>query len=801
MNIKNKSGFRNTLISIPLLTSFAYGATLPQVTGLNDDTSGFNITIGYRYSNYLKDIVNHTSVETLSQKVIDNITSTLPNKQKFRIISRLNQIENELEKIKTEIPLFLALQNNVTNNKDILQHQGILLKANRVINRKVNILKSLAQKRNILGLNEALDNAVKNKDLLDNSFEQKVKSFSASLKTEIKKKVKVTKPVVEEPVIIVEKPEVIEEPNDIKLSRKEALTLLRQASFTSTEKQIAHVMDIGATAWVLEQVNAVGAHDDLNDTYYGYMEATARLQNFDNVDYDNLDTTYPESLGVSHARSVFNNNILPKMIFTRDDQLKHRMAKAINEIVVTSATSALGIGIHYKSEALVKLYDDYYKHSLGNYRDILKRASMSPAMAHFLTFMGSKKVGGTNTTPPDENYARELMQLFSIGLVELNIDGTPKLDDNKMPKSTYSSEDVSQLSKVFTGWDWWSGSKKGEYGHWGTGYGKPNHYIHNVIHDNEFTAYYHDSEEKKILGYTIPAGLSGEEDIDAAIDILMKNDSMGPFISKHLIQKLVTSNPTPNYVARVARVFNSGLYNGVGTGKKGDLKATVQAILLDDEARGITTPKDFGRIDDSMQAFTHFASRLNAKGLKDNGNSFIYKWKGVKHLPMSAPTPFGHYTPEDAPADEYFTENNLVAPEMTLWTAKTLKHYQHGTGFRWTNGQYDEYGMVTLNGCSLRLRSATTWEELNDILNQSVGLRYDLKDIYDYFIEMRKEVTDEKDRIDNLYDFVAIKFFGEKLPAEYRNELTQNATFKTVTEEVREAIRRVITTSHFMIIE
>ena len=276
----------------------------------------------------------------------------------------------------------------------------------------------------------------------------------------------------------------------------------------------------------------------------------------------------------------------------------------------------------------------------------------------------------------------------------------------------------------------------------------------------------------------------------------MNNENMGPFISKHLIMKLVTSNPTPAYVARVATIFNNN-----GKGIKGDLKATLRAILLDDEARGVDAPTNFGKIDNGMTAFTHFASRLNAKGVSNN--QFIFKWLGLSQLPMTAPTPFGFYTMEDAPVDEYFSLNNLVAPELTYWDADNLKGFLKGTGFNYIHGQFDEYATIELKRPARwsLLEYTNNWDEYISKLNRGVGLRYDLSDIYTYYIEMSKTVTDDTKRMDNLYNFVAIKFLGEKLPEQYLNILQDNANHNDTHTRVQTAIQRIVNTSHFIIIE
>ena len=604
-------------------------------------------------------------------------------------------------------------------------------------------------------------------------------------------------------------------------SRLDAIKLLRQSSYTSYETQIDEVMLNGEMAWIDKQLNTPSSHDNLTDDNYGYMEAVARRQSngeghWKNVDFSNLEETYPEVLGVTHALGTFHNAVLLEKMFESEDQLRHRMALALSQIIVVSPAATAGVSLSYRSESLVKLYDELYRHSFGNYRDVLKSACMSSAMSYYLTFLGNMKeniyyLGKHHNNAPDENFARELMQLFSIGIYELNLDGSKKIGDDGHPLPSYTQEDVSELAKVFTGWDWWS-SVMGK--HHGTVYGRGNHYINNVIHDNTFHEFFHDFTKKEVLGTTIPAGLTGEADVDAVIDILMKNANIAPHVSRHLIMRLVTSNPTPAYIARVSSVFNDN-----GHGVKGDLKATVEAILKDEEARGINEPENFGKVDEFMLAFSHFASRLNVQELRDD-NKYNYKWSRlVSQMPLNAPGVFNFYTNEDAPSDAFFMDNNLVAPEMTTRSDKSLKNFMIASNA----GTYDAYSLVNLYSGKISTYPAKTWEEWLEMENPSVGLKYDFKDIYDFFLPIHtyhwykapRYVTAhwlekptgttpelEKENLEKLYDFMAIKFLGKKLPTEYRDKMVAKTAYdKRPTTVVHSVLRNIVNSSQFMILD
>ncbi len=249
------------------------------------------------------------------------------------------------------------------------------------------------------------------------------------------------------------------------------------------------------------------------------------------------------------------------------DQLRARTALALNELWVVSANTIndpLGYTNYLRALG---------KDALGNYQNVMTDVTLTPAMGNFLNMVN-------NDAPPpgehaNENYAREFMQLFCLGLNQLNPDGTPVLDGSGNPIPTYTQNDVMDLGRVFTGWTFPPTPGKPAQNHNPEFYGGPMVAVESL----------HDSGQKTILGQTIPAGGSAEQDLAAAVGIIFNHPNVGPFVAKQMIEHLVTSNPSPAYVQRVATAFNTGTFNSYGSGKRGDMQAVVAAILLDPEAR------------------------------------------------------------------------------------------------------------------------------------------------------------------------------------------------------------------------
>jgi uncharacterized protein (DUF1800 family) len=352
------------------------------------------------------------------------------------------------------------------------------------------------------------------------------------------------------------------------------------------------------------------------------------------------------------------------------DYLKQRIAYVLSQIFVISSRSDV-ISEHAHGQA--SFYDLFVKHSLGNYKNLLLDITLHPSMGIYLSHFNNSKTIPERNIHPDENYAREVMQLFSIGLHQLNIDGTLKLDSLKNPIPTYTQKDIKELAKVFTGL---SAGRAGQFS-------KPDRPV-NFGFDRYNTDFstpmamfeeWHEFGGKSFLNLYIPSGQKGMKDIEMTIDHIFRHPNVGPFIGKQLIQKMVTSNPSPSYIKKVAEIFNN---NGLGV--RGDMAAVFKAILLHPEARScesMSSPTQ-GKL---QEPFVRLFERIrnykvipdaNNKIFTDGGSAY---WNYDQNI-MSAPSVFNFYQPGYSPLGS-LRSNNLSGPEFQM--------HNSSSSLRWAN--------------------------------------------------------------------------------------------------------------------
>ena len=458
-----------------------------------------------------------------------------------------------------------------------------------------------------------------------------------------------------------------------------AIRFLNKATFGATSNSIKELKEKGVERWLDEQLNM--SYD--NNIYLKKMILMAKQTEPDR---------YPNSLNEYLADNdiVFNKKVASfyssryrlsswfDVALTSKKQLRYKTAYALSQIIVESDFEPV---FKRRAEALARYFDILAENSFSNYQKLLEDISFNSGMGVFLTYNGNKKVylnDANVSVYPDENYARELMQLFSIGLNKLNLDGTPKKDKNGNLIPTYTQTDVNEISRVFTGWDlkrswsdYWSHPKDI--------YGLIDSKTGDFTHSLEFTSKYHDFGEKHILGEKIEAGLSGEEDIKKVISIIMKQPSVAPYISKNLIMRLTKSNPSPAYVKRVAEIFQN---------TNGNLKEVIRAIFTDEEFWNDLKNSKLEKFKEPLIAYTQFLRTFNAKPLefwyfcKDSAKTDCIKIKNTylfndtrEYLNQGAglaPTVFNFYDNSYIPNDTYFKNNNFVAPELQIQTDSML---------------------------------------------------------------------------------------------------------------------------------
>ena len=346
-----------------------------------------------------------------------------------------------------------------------------------------------------------------------------------------------------------------------------------------------------------------------------------------------------------------------RKLIASPDTLRQRVTLALSEVVVTAIDGLVGGG-GWKAFSAAAWLDMLEANAFGNYRTLLQDVSRSPAMGLFLTFRGNVKADPSKGTLPDENYAREVMQLFTIGLQKLKPDGSLLLAGGQ-PQDTYGQDDIGGLARVFTGWDFDLAG--------GTA-ATPDYQRRPMIQ----VPSRHESGAKRFLGTTIAAGTDGATSLGLALDALFAHPNIAPFISRQLIQRLVTSNPSPAYTARVAAVFAND-----GTGSKGNLRAVLEAILLDDEARNVATAPGGGKLREPMLRFLAWARAFNASSASDAwaiGNTTDPGTR-LGQSPLRSPSVFNFFRPGYVPPNSAIGSAGLVAPEFQITNESSVIGY------------------------------------------------------------------------------------------------------------------------------
>lgn len=418
-----------------------------------------------------------------------------------------------------------------------------------------------------------------------------------------------------------------------------AVRFLTQATFGPTSESIRAVRQAGLAGWLDEQM-AIPA--TVGVPALAELGCFAEQQGVDDCPDDGrLEEPHRERMELWWQHVLFGR-----------DELRQRVAFALSEIFVVSERSDVLANFPL---LLQDYYDTLARGAFGTYRDLLESVTLHPAMGLYLSMVKNPKPDPDLGIRPDENYAREVMQLFSIGLVLLNPDGSPLLDEDGDAIPTYDQDVIQGMAHAFTGWNF-AGVDAPHLGAW--------IWAEPKIGDLEPWDEHHDQHPKRLVtGVETSGGESAEEDMALVLDLLAGHPNVGPFLGRRLIQRLVTSNPTPAYIARVSAVFDDD-----GAGVRGNLAAVVRAILLDPEARRghLDLPETFGKVREPLLRLT---ALWRAFGVELQGERVEFPWIAYvfDQAPMSAPSVFNFFQPDFAPPGPV-GDAGLVAPEMQITT-------------------------------------------------------------------------------------------------------------------------------------
>lgn len=427
-------------------------------------------------------------------------------------------------------------------------------------------------------------------------------------------------------------------------TQQEAARLLTQASYGPTSAEIDRTAGLGVEGW-------------LNDQFQ--QSATLHRPQLDGPGgiYSTLGEVAQDQ----------RQEIWWRAAVTAPDQLRQRVAFALSEIMVVSDNNSQ---LYDQPLILAEYYDVLVRNAFGNYRQLLEDVTLSPAMGLYLSMLRNNKADAASGRHPDENFAREVQQLFSIGLYKLNLDGSRQLDGAGQPLPTYSQDTIENFARAFTGWTWADAG-----GNW---YAQGKSTDPMIAFED-----HHDSGAKTLLnGAALPAGQTAAQDLKAALDNIFNHPNVAPFVSRRLIQRLVTSNPSPGYIQRVAQVFENN-----GTGMRGDLKSVVYAILTDPEARS----EPGGNAGKPREPLLRLAGVWRA--FNASAQSLRYNYPHAEYdffqAPLRSPSVFNFFQPDfRAPGEvadaglyspEFQIENESQAMVMVNAMTRFIRAYYRGT--------------------------------------------------------------------------------------------------------------------------
>ncbi|WP_443749765.1 DUF1800 domain-containing protein [Asticcacaulis solisilvae] len=479
-------------------------------------------------------------------------------------------------------------------------------------------------------------------------------------------------------------------PISFNISDTEAARFLLQAQFTATDTEIAGVKSQGYSAWLDAQFSVAAS-----------QSGTAWL--------DSQGHGTPNSDG-NYFNPVMGDWMAWRMMMTGADQVRKRLALALSELMVASLNPIDGFWPPY---VIAGYWDMLNTNVFGNFRTLLEEVTLNPAIGFFLNTKGNLKEDPATGRQPDENYAREVMQLFTIGLYDLNADGTLKTDLLGNRHETYGQSDITNLAHVFTGYDW-------NYSRV-TQQNTP--YLPYPIPTTEFArdrmsfdASKHSTAAVTFLGVTIPANTDGATALKTALDTLFNHANTAPFFARQMIQRLVTSNPSAAYVGRVAAVFANN-----GSGVRGDLKSVWKAILTDTEARTLPTAATAGKLREPIVRVAQLARTFavtSATGKWEIYDTTNSDW-GLGQSPLRPPSVFNYFRPGYVPPHTGIADAGLVAPEFQLHNETSTAGYINFLTSIIPNGYNDvKPDFSGISGQALQTQTLVDWLNLHLTANQ-----------------------------------------------------------------------------------
>lgn len=412
------------------------------------------------------------------------------------------------------------------------------------------------------------------------------------------------------------------------ISALDAARFAQQASLSVSDADIAAIQSAGYSAWLDQQFAKTSSQ-----SRYDWLMANGY------------------NVAANQNNAVGLDNALWHHLIAEPNGVVQRVALFWSEFFVVSV---LGLPVSWRQFLAAAYMDLLEAKALGNFRDLLQAVTLSPAMGEYLNLRGSQKADAATNRHPDENYAREVMQLFTIGLNQLNADGTPKLAGGQ-PIATYTQNDVTGLAAAFTGWEFATVLSSPDYAQ-----------MPMVAIETR-----HQITANTFLGVTIPANTSAKASLPIILDTLFNHPNVAPFVARQMIQRLVTSNPSAAYVGRVAAAFAND-----GAGVRGNLKAVVKAVLLDAEARQPPAAAT-GRVREPMLRLVQWARTFKATS---TGGKFTIGDTSdaatrLGQSPLRSPSVFNFFDPAYTPPGSPIATRALVAPEMQIVNESTVAGY------------------------------------------------------------------------------------------------------------------------------